>query len=136
MNRIALRRVGLPVAVALVLSLGACESNPDVGSSAPPPVSDPAPSMPPSSGISADAPPPVVDYAPPMTGSMKCDDSRGQAAVGQTATQSVVDKVIADTGSRAARVIKPGQAVTMDYREDRVNINVDAKNVVTSVKCG
>jgi len=26
--------------------------------------------------------------------------------------------------------------VTMDYREDRVNIHVDAKNVITSVRCG
>ncbi len=67
---------------------------------------------------------------------MQCDDSKAQTAVGQTATQAVVDKIIADTGSRNARVIKPDHAVTMDYREDRVNINVDANNVITAVKCG
>lgn len=147
MIRIALHRIALPVAIALTLSLGACESMSDNGVSepAPPPVNA-APASPPSTGVSADAPPPVVDPAPvpppsasvspPMAGAMKCDDSKGQTAVGQTATQAVVDKIIADTGSRNARVIKPGQAVTMDYREDRVNINVDAKNVITSVKCG
>lgn len=149
MIRIALRRVALPIAVALMLSLGACESTSDTGVSepGPPPVNkDAAASSPPSSGVSADAPPPVVDPAPmpppsssmspPMAGTMTCDDSKGQTAVGQTATQSMVDKVIADTGSRTARVIKPGQAVTMDYSDERVNIHVDAKNVITSVKCG
>ncbi|MCY7353678.1 MAG: hypothetical protein LH470_01085 [Lysobacter sp.] len=151
MIRPALRRVALPVAVALMLSLGACESDSGKGISAPapPPVNTaPKPASPPSSGsgISADAPPPVVDYAPVpppsssmsprMTDTIKCDDSKGQAAVGRTATQSVVDRVIADTGSRTARVIKPGQSVTMDYSEQRVNIHVDAKNVIISVKCG
>lgn len=155
MIRTTLRRFALPVAVALMLSLGACESDSGKGISAPapPPVNTaPTPASPPSSGsgISADAPPPVVDYAPVpppsssmsppmtdnMTDNMKCDDSKGQAAVGRTATQSVVDRVVADTGSRTARVIKPGQAVTMDYSEQRVNIHVDAKNVIISVKCG
>ena len=145
MVRPAFRRIALPAIVALMLSLGACESNSDKGVSAagPPPVADPA--SPPGAGVSADAPPPVVDYAPvpppsssvsPPVGAMQCDAGKGQTAVGQTATQPVVDKVIADTGSRTARVVRPGQAVTMDYREDRVNINVDAKNVIVSVACG
>ncbi|MEO6365836.1 MAG: I78 family peptidase inhibitor [Luteimonas sp.] len=147
MIRDALHRIALPVAIALTFSLAACESTSGTGVSqpGPPPVND-APISPPGSGISADAPPPSVDPAPmpppsssvspPMAGTMHCDDSKGQSAVGQTATQAVVDKVIAETGSRDARVIKPGQAVTMDYREDRVNINVDANNLIGSVKCG
>lgn len=123
----ALPRIALTVAIALTLSLSACESTSDSGVSAPapPPVVDPAPAPPPSSSIS-----------PPMAGTMQCDDSRGQTSVGQSATQAVVAKVIADTGSRSTRVIKPGDAVTADYREDRVNIHVNASNVITSVKCG
>ena len=127
MIRHALHRIALPVAIALTLSLSACASTSDNGISAPapPPVVDPAP-----------VPPPSASVSPPMAGTMQCNDGKGQTAVGQTATQAVVDKIIADTGSRNARVIKPGQAVTMDYREDRVNINVDANNVIISVKCG
>jgi len=145
MIRLALRRIALPVAFALLLSLGACESTSDTGISEPgPPLVNDAPASPPSNGVSADAPLPVFDptpppsssVSPPMAGAMKCDDSRGQTSVGQSATQAAVAKIIADTGSRNARVVKPGQAVTMDYREDRVNINVDAKNVVIAVKCG
>jgi hypothetical protein len=34
------------------------------------------------------------------------------------------------------RVIKPGMMVTMDYREDRVNLDVDDDNRVLNVRCG
>ena len=99
-------------AAALTLSLAACAANT-------PATPEPMPAEP----------------APP-TAAMACDASKAQWAVGQTASQDVVDKVVKDSSSREARVIKPGQAVTMDYREDRVNINVDGKNTITDVKCG
>ena len=34
------------------------------------------------------------------------------------------------------RVIKPGQAVTMDYRGDRLNVEVDAHNAIVRITCG
>ncbi|HMO07185.1 MAG TPA: I78 family peptidase inhibitor [Paracoccaceae bacterium] len=34
------------------------------------------------------------------------------------------------------RVIRPGMAVTTDYREDRLNIEVDARERITRVYCG
>ena len=37
--------------------------------------------------------------------------------------------------SQDVRVIEYGMAVTMDYREDRVNLDVDADNRVTGVRC-
>ena len=33
------------------------------------------------------------------------------------------------------RVIRPGQAVTMDYRLDRLNVVLDEKDVITGVNC-
>ena len=35
-----------------------------------------------------------------------------------------------------ARVLKPGQMVTMEYAEGRLNIDVDAGNVVINLRCG
>ena len=35
-----------------------------------------------------------------------------------------------------ARVIRPGQAVTMDYSTARVNINVNERNAIVGVTCG
>jgi hypothetical protein len=32
--------------------------------------------------------------------------------------------------------VKPGMAVTMDYREDRVTIRVDESNKIESASCG
>jgi len=33
------------------------------------------------------------------------------------------------------RVIRPGDMVTEDFRPDRLNINVDANGVITSLEC-
>src|SRR5690606_42090409 len=48
----------------------------------------------------------------------------GAWAVGRAPTDDVVEQVRIDTRSNDVRVIHPGQAVTMDYRGDRVNIKV------------
>ncbi len=34
------------------------------------------------------------------------------------------------------RIIRPGEAVTMDYREDRTNIELDGNDRVVRVYCG
>ena len=53
---------------------------------------------------------------------MTCQADKGQWAIGQIADDALVAKVKADTTSDRVRVIRPGMAVTMDYREDRVNL--------------
>lgn len=75
--------------------------------------------------------PPSMEEAP-----MTCQADKGQWAVGQLADEALVAKVKSDTKSERMRVIKPGMAVTMDFREDRVNLEVDADNRVISVRCG
>jgi hypothetical protein len=89
--------------------------------------------------LSACASPPAETTAtPPATEEtpMSCQAEKGQWAVGKIATDELVAKVKADTTSDRYRVIAPGMMVTMDYREDRVNIDVDADNRVTAVRCG
>jgi hypothetical protein len=66
---------------------------------------------------------------------MTCQADKGQWAIGQIADEALVAKVKADTTSERVRVIRPGMAVTMDYREDRVNLDVDADNRVLAVRC-
>ncbi|HEU0153516.1 MAG TPA: I78 family peptidase inhibitor [Arenimonas sp.] len=80
---------------------------------------------------SAATPPPATEETP-----MTCQADKGQWAVGQIATDEIVLRVRADTTSASYRVIAPGMAVTMDYREDRVNLDVDAENRITAVRCG
>ena len=40
------------------------------------------------------------------------------------------------SGARTVRVIRPGQAVTMDFRQDRLNIELGEGGRVRGVRCG
>lgn len=73
---------------------------------------------------------------PPAPGTLQCVAEAGAWAVGKPVGDALVAKVTADTHSRTARVIRPGQAVTMDYRGDRVNVMLDAGDRVERVTCG
>lgn len=79
---------------------------------------------------------PVGQPARPIEPAQTCQAQPASAAVGQTATARVVEQARQQSGSRMARVIRPGQAVTMEYSGDRLNIDVNAAGVVTRVRCG
>lgn len=66
----------------------------------------------------------------------QCDADRARWAIGREATAEVVEEVRAATRSSHVRVIAPGQAVTMDYSPDRVNIHVTERNAITRITCG
>lgn len=68
--------------------------------------------------------------------SAQCDAAAASSAVGQTATVEVVEKARTDAGARTARVLKPGQVVTMEYLAGRLNVRVDDANVVAELTCG
>ena len=109
-----------PLALSMLLAATACATPTN-------PTGTPAASAP----VAADTPAPVEEEEPAMT----CQAEKGLWAVGQIADEALVAKVKADTTSERVRVIAPGMAVTMDYREDRVNLDVDADNRVTAVRC-
>ncbi len=56
--------------------------------------------------------------------------------VGQPATQRLGTEALRISNSRTIRWIRPGDAVTMDYRLDRLNIMLDESNTVTGFNCG
>jgi hypothetical protein len=82
----------------------------------------------------AAAPDPASAPEPPPVGS--CDASQAQGLVGQPAEQALLDQARTDTGAKRLRVLKPNQAVTMEFDGERLNIEVDAKNQITGVRCG
>lgn len=65
-----------------------------------------------------------------------CVAGAGAWAIGRAATEQTVEQVRLDTRSSALRVIHPGDAVTMDYRGDRVNVKVNERNAIIGVACG
>lgn len=105
-----MRQSAMPVAAMLLAFLSGCTMNPprDI--------------------------PPTGGPTPPMA--MECDTEAAQGAVGKVATAVAVEQARKDAGARTARVLKPGQMVTMEFIEGRLNVYVDERNVITRVACG
>jgi hypothetical protein len=81
------------------------------------------------------APPPPSEGAPtPLQG--QCDADRAVGLVGREATAERVAEAQRLSGARRLRVIRPGQAVTMDYNSGRLNVHVDTQNRVERLACG
>lgn len=66
----------------------------------------------------------------------KCNADSVQSLLGQKATAEIGADALAKSGSRTLRWIPPNSAVTMDFRQDRLNIDYDDKMVITRIHCG
>nr|WP_315847360.1 I78 family peptidase inhibitor [uncultured Achromobacter sp.] len=73
---------------------------------------------------------------PGATGGKTCDAAALQSQIGQKATQSVMEDLRTRSGSSTARILRPGQLVTMEYNATRLNLIVDDKDVMTAIRCG
>lgn len=65
-----------------------------------------------------------------------CNVANAGLLTGQPATAELGSRALQLTGARTIRWIRPADMVTMDYREDRLNIELDAGNRVTRLRCG
>lgn len=72
----------------------------------------------------------------PMPGPVRCNAGAVQAFVGREARPGIVQRAKRRAGARDVRVTRPGQPVTMDFRSDRLNIEVDHRNNIRRVNCG
>ncbi len=124
---LSLRHAWLPMMSMLVLSLAACSA--------------PAPDEQEAVGAQAQqaaeqaaAPAPDSAPEPPPIGS--CDATQVQSLVGQTLTDALSEQAKHDAGAKQVRTLLPNQAVTMEFNGERLNIEVDDKQVVKSVRCG
>jgi hypothetical protein len=66
----------------------------------------------------------------------RCNAAPAQNLVGRAASSALGAEAMRLSGAGAIRWIPPGAAVTMDYREDRLNIELDGRNRVTRLRCG
>lgn len=65
-----------------------------------------------------------------------CDAEAARSVVGRDATAEVVEQARNAAGAEIARTLKPGQMVTMEFHPSRLNVDVDAGNTITNVRCG
>lgn len=119
----------------LVASLTACANTGTSSSSAP------AASSSSSSSSSSDSSSGGASYggsgsAMPGYGTKTCDAAALQSQIGQKATTSSMEDLRTRSGSSTARILRPGQLVTMEYNATRLNLIVDDKDVMTAIRCG
>ncbi len=78
---------------------------------------------------------PPAAPAPPAV-ARDCNAQPAQFAVGQAYGEALADEVRRRSGASVVRVIRPGMAVTMEYSPQRLNLDLDASDRVTRVRCG
>jgi hypothetical protein len=66
----------------------------------------------------------------------ECDATRAQSLIGNQGDAALGREALDRTGARTLRWIRPGQAVTMDYSPQRLNIELDARDRVKGFSCG
>jgi flagellar basal body L-ring protein FlgH len=71
-----------------------------------------------------------------VTSDGRCDSDLAKFAVGQPANAALLQQAQQRSGAQTARVLRPGDIVTLEYRSERLNLNVDAKGTVSRVNCG
>ncbi|GAA0584483.1 I78 family peptidase inhibitor [Caenispirillum bisanense] len=120
-----MRLTPLPAAVAAVALL------PLLAACAPPPGSAGQDARTPVAAPPAEPPPAPGDLA-------ACNGEALAGAVGRFLVHGTAgpDEINQDTLPQPHRVLKPGMAYTMDFRPDRLNVEVDGTGRILSVRCG
>ncbi|WP_404295745.1 I78 family peptidase inhibitor [Halomonas sp.] len=83
--------------------------------------------------------PPVHESAPPpplVVSRGECGAAQVQDRVGREFSLVLGEAIRAESGAAAMRVIRPGEAVTLDYRPDSLNVRLDEGDVISEIGCG
>ncbi|WP_294267477.1 I78 family peptidase inhibitor [uncultured Sphingomonas sp.] len=78
---------------------------------------------------------PAPATADPASGA-QCDATPVQNLIGQPDDPATVDRAKAASGARTVRRYETGSALTMDFRPDRLNVEVDAGGKIVKLSCG
>ena len=65
-----------------------------------------------------------------------CDAAKVQSFLGKPESAAIAEQARQQSGAKTVRWLRPGQIVTMEYLNGRLNVNVDEKNRVKSFTCG
>jgi len=80
-----------------------------------------------------------AEIVPPIgngTDAAVCDAVPARQLVGRVRSAELGAEALRLSRARNLRWIPPGTAVTMDYRPDRLNIELDAQGRITRIGCG
>lgn len=70
------------------------------------------------------------------TGHSRCEAKAAEFTLGKKASPELLEQARVRAGAQNARILKPSDRVTLEYRSDRLNLNVDDTLMVTRISCG
>lgn len=65
-----------------------------------------------------------------------CNVENLQGVLGQDASAELIEQVQRQANAKLVRVLAPGDAATMDYNPQRLNIDIDESEVIIRLTCG
>ena len=65
-----------------------------------------------------------------------CAAGPAEVLVGERYRRHVPTRAKRLSGAQTVRVVYPGDVVTQDFREDRLNLRLDYRRRITAVRCG
>jgi hypothetical protein len=71
-----------------------------------------------------------------VTPGHKCTTDGTDQFIGRDGTEATGDAILKASNAAVLRWAPPGVMLTMDYREDRVTIWLDAARKITEIRCG
>ena len=85
-------------------------------------------------GASAASGPPNQPPSPQVSNG--CDSARARWAIGETASDALLERARVAAGAGSARFLRPNQPVTFEFVGSRLNLGLDARGLVHTVVCG
>lgn len=73
---------------------------------------------------------------PPPAARASCDAQAAQFAIGKSFGPELEREVRAKSGASIVRWLSPGQAVTLDFRAERLSLTLDGRGRVVKAACG
>jgi len=76
------------------------------------------------------------ETAPVPPENAACNAAAAQRLAGRDGSPAVAQEAQRLAGAGTVRFLRPGQVVTIEYRADRLNLHVDARNRIARIICG
>jgi hypothetical protein len=80
--------------------------------------------------------PSPIDTPPAAQQPSGCIASGAQWAIGQSASDDLLDRARLAAGAETARFLRPNQPITTEYLGSRLNLSLDGDDIVRSLYCG
>ncbi|WHU03938.1 I78 family peptidase inhibitor [Sphingomonas sp. NIBR02145] len=71
----------------------------------------------------------------PMPGPRICNAGVVQRFIGAPMSPQLQPRLRARSGASSVRVVRPGEAVTMDFRRDRLTVDVNQRGRISGLRC-